>query len=57
MSRMLIVVGDPTTGGGTVITGTPFTDIDGSPVARVGDKATCSKCNGTFPIVTETRHS
>lgn len=52
MSRKLIVVGDPTTGGGAVITGTPFTDIDGSPVARVGDKATCAKCNGTFPIVT-----
>jgi len=41
MSRMIIVVGDLTSGGGRVITGTPFTDIDGKPVARVSDKATC----------------
>ena len=51
MTRMWVVVGDITSGGGRVITGSPFTDVDGKPVARVGDKATCPKCKGTFPIV------
>lgn len=51
MTRMIIVVGDTTTGGGTVITGSAFTDIDGKPVARIGDQATCCRCKGTFPIV------
>lgn len=49
--RMLIVVGDRTTGGGSVITGTMQTDIDGKPVARLGDKATCPKHKGVFPII------
>lgn len=34
-----------------MITGSPITDIEGKPVARIGDKATCPKCKGTFPIV------
>lgn len=51
MSRMVIMVGDLTSGGGAVITGSPFTDIDGKPVARINDKATCSKHKGVFPIV------
>lgn len=51
MARTLIVVGDKTTGGGAVINGSPDTDIDGKPVARVGDKATCPKHKGVFPIV------
>jgi len=50
--RMLIVVGDRHSGGGAVITGSPHTDIDGMPVARVGDKATCPKHKGIFPIIT-----
>ncbi|MDR2871662.1 MAG: PAAR domain-containing protein [Xanthomonadaceae bacterium] len=52
MAHKAIVVGDPTTGGGTVITGSPFTDIDGKPVARITDQATCPKCKGVYPIVT-----
>lgn len=51
MSRMWIVVGDATSSGGQVVTGSPFTDIDGKPVARVTDTATCPSHNGTFPIV------
>jgi len=51
MSRRFIVVGDATTGGGTVITGSPFTDIDGIPVSRINDKATCTTHKGVFPIV------
>lgn len=39
----IIVVGDPTTGGGVVITGDVNWQIDGRPVARVGDQATCKR--------------
>ncbi|PNR54642.1 PAAR domain-containing protein, partial [Xanthomonas oryzae] len=51
MRRMWIVVGDPTSGGGQVITGSRETDVDGLPVARVGDRATCRKHKGIFAIV------
>lgn len=52
MARIAIVVGDRTSSGGTVLTGSPFTDINGMAVARVGDKAFCPKHKGPFPIVT-----
>ncbi|WP_296251183.1 PAAR domain-containing protein [uncultured Stenotrophomonas sp.] len=45
------MVGDATTGGGRVITGSPHTDIDGVPVARVNDKVTCPQHKGVFPII------
>lgn len=51
MARTLIVVGDATSGGGRVITGSPATDIEGKPVARVGDKATCPKHQVVASIV------
>lgn len=51
MTRMWIVVGDPTSSGGTVVTGSPFTDIDGKPVARANDTASCPKHRGTHVIV------
>ncbi|QOY63436.1 PAAR domain-containing protein [Lysobacter sp. H21R4] len=51
MTRMWIVLGDATSSGGTVISGSPFTDIDGKPVARINDMATCPTHKGTFPIV------
>ena len=51
MTRMWIVVGDSTSSGGQVVTGSAFTDIDGKPVARVTDQATCPAHSGTFPIV------
>jgi len=51
MARNWIVVGDPTSSGGSVVTGSPFTDIDGLPVARVADQATCPRHGGAFPIV------
>ncbi|MGH8083937.1 MAG: PAAR domain-containing protein [Lysobacter sp.] len=41
MTRMWIVVGDTTSGGGAVVSGSPFTDIDGQPAARKGDKVIC----------------
>lgn len=51
MDRNWIVLGDPTSSGGIVITASPFTDIDGIPVARVNDQATCPRHKGAFPIV------
>ncbi|AVY65627.1 PAAR domain-containing protein [Xanthomonas translucens] len=51
MQKNFIVVGDPTSGGGHVLSGSPATDIDGKPVARVGDRALCRKHSGTFSIV------
>lgn len=51
MSRMWVVLGDSTSSGGRVVSGSPFTDIDGKPVARVNDKATCPQHKGAFPIV------
>lgn len=51
MARMWIVVGDITSSGGRVITGSAETDIDGKGVARVHDKATCPLHKGVFPIV------
>ncbi|WMJ68915.1 PAAR domain-containing protein [Stenotrophomonas sp. 24(2023)] len=50
--KMIIVEGDRHSGGGAVITGSATTDIDGKPVARIGDKATCPKHTGVFSIVT-----
>lgn len=41
MSRPVIVVGDRTSHGGVVITGAPFSDVDGKAIARIGDKVTC----------------
>lgn len=43
MSRMLIVVGDALQTGGSVLTGSPHTDIEGRAVARVGDRVICSR--------------
>ncbi|MDR7194520.1 PAAR domain-containing protein [Luteimonas terrae] len=50
MARTWIVQGDATSSGGTVVGGSPFTDIDGFPVARIGDQATCPTHKGAFPI-------
>ncbi|WP_262071839.1 PAAR domain-containing protein [Stenotrophomonas sp. Marseille-Q5258] len=43
MARTLVVVGDHLHLGGTVLAGSPFTDIDGRAVARVNDAVLCSK--------------
>lgn len=50
--RPFIVVGDRTSHGGVVITGSPFTDVDGKDVSRIGDKATCPRCKRVVTIVT-----
>lgn len=50
MSRPLIVLGDKTSHGGTVISADVTFDINGKYVARFGDMTVCPKCKGTFPI-------
>lgn len=50
MGRIWIVVGDTTTGGGTVVSGSPFTDIDGKPVARIGDSVVCLRHGPTVIV-------
>jgi uncharacterized Zn-binding protein involved in type VI secretion len=51
MAKHWIVVGDTTSSGGCVVSGTSFIDIDGKQVAREGDNATCPLHKGVFPIV------
>lgn len=52
MSRPIIVVGDRTSHGGVVISGSPFTDIEGKAVARIGDKVTCpQKGHGGVTVI------
>jgi uncharacterized Zn-binding protein involved in type VI secretion len=43
--KPFICVGDKTSGGGVVVSGSPTNTINGKQMARVGDKATCSKKN------------
>lgn len=43
MSSNFIVVGDTTVSGGAVVAGSPFTDIDGIPIARMGDAVLCGR--------------
>lgn len=50
MARPLIVLGDKTDHGGTVIGADLTFDIHGKYVARIGDMTVCPKCKGTFPI-------
>lgn len=47
MSKLWIVVGDSTTHGGKVVTGSAYTDVDGKPVARITDRVICPKCGPT----------
>nr|WP_254696218.1 PAAR domain-containing protein [Lysobacter enzymogenes] len=44
------MVGDTTTGGGSVVSGSPFTDIDGKPVARIGDSVVCLRHGPTVIV-------
>jgi uncharacterized Zn-binding protein involved in type VI secretion len=42
MSRPFILVGDPIDHGGAVVSGSQASDVDGRPVARIGDQVICS---------------
>lgn len=47
MSKPLIVMGDKTSHGGSVVEGAPTVTTHGKPIARIGDKVTCPKCGPT----------
>ncbi|RZS38533.1 putative Zn-binding protein involved in type VI secretion [Limnobacter thiooxidans] len=50
--RAQILVGDTTSHGGVVISGSLTTTVQGRPIARVGDMVTCPLCKPhVFPIV------
>lgn len=50
--RAQILIGDTTSHGGVVISGSPTTTVQGRPVARVGDMVTCPLCKPhVFPII------
>lgn len=50
MSQPLIVIGDKTSHGGTVIGCSSSSDTMGKGWARVGDMVSCPRCKGVFPI-------
>lgn len=50
MGLPLIVIGDKTSHGGTVISCSPTCDTMGKGWARVGDMVACPRCKGVFPI-------
>lgn len=50
MSQPIIVLGDRTSHGGTVIGCAPATDTHGKKFARLGDMVSCPRCKGVFPI-------
>ncbi|KQV41129.1 PAAR domain-containing protein [Massilia sp. Root335] len=48
--KALIVIGDKTNHGGTVITCSQLSSTEGKGWARVGDMVSCPRCKGIFPI-------
>jgi uncharacterized Zn-binding protein involved in type VI secretion len=50
VSQPLIVLGDKTSHGGTVIGGAPTTDTHGKRIARMGDMVSCPRCSGIHHI-------
>lgn len=51
MTLSFACVGDKTDHGGVIITGTSMSNVHGRAIARVGDKVSCPKCGGVYPIV------
>jgi uncharacterized Zn-binding protein involved in type VI secretion len=51
MDFAFICEGDTTSHGGRVLTCAPENEIDGRPLALLGDKVSCPKCGGIYPIV------
>jgi uncharacterized Zn-binding protein involved in type VI secretion len=50
VTKPIIVFGDRTTHGGTVISSSMVSDTNGKGWARVGDMVSCPRCKGVFPI-------
>jgi uncharacterized Zn-binding protein involved in type VI secretion len=53
----VVRLGDSTTHGGKVITGSPNASYMGIPIARVGDQVSCPKCEGVHTIITGAPHA
>lgn len=51
MGFAFIREGDTTSHGGRVLACTPTNRVDGRPLALLGDKVSCPKCGGIYPIV------
>ncbi|HIH2750447.1 TPA: PAAR domain-containing protein [Burkholderia lata] len=51
MGFAFIREGDTTSHGGRVLACTPTNKVDGRPLALLGDKVSCPKCGGIYPIV------
>ena len=51
MSFAFIREGDTTSHGGRVLACSPENKSDGVPLALLGDKVSCPKCGGVYPIV------
>ncbi|MDT0358129.1 PAAR domain-containing protein [Herbaspirillum huttiense F1] len=51
MPRNIIVLGDKTSHGGTVISASMTSATHGKGWARVGDMVSCPRCRGVFPII------
>lgn len=51
MSRPIIVLGDKTDHGGTVSSAAPTSLTGGKPMARIGDKVPCPKCNKPNAVI------
>lgn len=45
MGTPFTCVGDKTTGGGVVVEGSQADTVEGKPISRIGDKATCTRKN------------
>ena len=50
-ARRVIVIGDKTTHGGTVLQGSQTMTAGGKSVARQGDLVSCPKCKGTSRLL------
>lgn len=48
--RCVIVIGDKTTHGGTVLQGSHSMTAGGKNIALQGDLVSCPKCKGNYPI-------
>jgi uncharacterized Zn-binding protein involved in type VI secretion len=42
--RPIVCIGDSTSHGGTVVSGSTSSTIQGKPIARLGDQVNCPKC-------------
>ena len=41
MARRIVLIGDPTSHGGAVLTGSPTASVGGKAIARLGDEVSC----------------